>query len=294
MTPRDQGSSTSCLPTAIRPATVCRRPRPNGWSPCPTAAADFTVFADDAYAIHHLVEPERPAPALLALAREAGNPDRVILFGSTSKVTFASGGLAFTGMNRDNLCATGRSLLAQQSIGPNKVEQWRHVRFLRAYEGGLAGLMRDHCPSAQAQVRLRDRDTRRCARQSQTGALEQPEGWLLHQSRHHRGRSPAGSWNLPAMRGCVTDTIRRHLAGRQGSAQHPTSGSHRRVRPCPMWQTAMQVVVCCIKLASAEHDARYCRWLSVGLRPMIHPHAPMACPLDGFAADRPRDTLGLR
>lgn len=61
-----------------------------------TAARDFTIFADDAYAIHHLVEPQGSEPNLLRLAEAAGNPDRVILFGSTSKVTFASGGLAFT------------------------------------------------------------------------------------------------------------------------------------------------------------------------------------------------------
>jgi len=43
-----------------------------------TAAADFTIFADDAYAVHHLVEPEAPAPNLLALAKAAGAEDRVM------------------------------------------------------------------------------------------------------------------------------------------------------------------------------------------------------------------------
>ncbi|MBX2824395.1 MAG: aminopeptidase [Gammaproteobacteria bacterium] len=109
----------------------------------PTAAPDFTIFADDAYAVHHLVDSPEAAPNLLRLAQEAGNPERVILFGSTSKITFASGGLSFTGMSDRNL-KFWANRLSVQSIGPNKIEQWRHVRFLRQYPGGLEGLMRDH------------------------------------------------------------------------------------------------------------------------------------------------------
>jgi len=109
----------------------------------PTAAADFTIFADDAYAVHHLDDQPQMAPNLLRLAEEAGNPERVIVFGSTSKMTFASGGLSFTGMSEQNL-RHWSSRLSVQSIGPNKIEQWRHVRFLRQYPGGLEGLMRDH------------------------------------------------------------------------------------------------------------------------------------------------------
>lgn len=97
----------------------------------PTAAPDFTVFADDAYAVHHLDEPERPAPSLLRVAEEAGRPDRVIVFASTSKVTFAGAGLAFAAMSRANV-EYWSTLFSAQSIGPNKGEQWRDVRFRRA------------------------------------------------------------------------------------------------------------------------------------------------------------------
>lgn len=107
------------------------------------AAADFTVFADDAYAVHHLLETPTPAPRLLELAKQHGNANRVIVFGSTSKVTFASGGIGFAGMSTDNIAFWSKALFTQ-SIGPNKIEQWRHVRFLREYPGGLSGLMKDH------------------------------------------------------------------------------------------------------------------------------------------------------
>jgi len=107
------------------------------------AAADFTIFADDAYSVHHLDENPVPAPNLLEIAKQSGNQDRVILFGSTSKVTFASGGLGLAGMSTDNIKYWSKALSAQ-TIGPNKAEQWRHVLFLRQYPGGLKGLMKAH------------------------------------------------------------------------------------------------------------------------------------------------------
>lgn len=106
------------------------------------AASDFTIFADDAYRAHHLGEPVRTVN-FVELCAATGRPDRAFVFGSTSKVTFASGGLGFVGTSLDNV-AWLTKLLGAQSIGPNKVEQARHVRFLEGYPGGLAGLMRAH------------------------------------------------------------------------------------------------------------------------------------------------------
>ncbi len=106
------------------------------------AASDFTIFADDAYRAHHLGEPARTVN-LVELCATAGHPDRAFVFGSTSKVTFASGGLGFVGTSPANV-AWLTKLLGAQSIGPNKVEQARHVRFLEGYPGGVEGLMRAH------------------------------------------------------------------------------------------------------------------------------------------------------
>ena len=108
-----------------------------------TAAPDFTIFADNAYAVHHLTDEHIEPLCLLRAAEDAGNPDRVYLFGSTSKVTFASGGLGFMASSVDNLAYIGK-LMGLASIGPNKIEQYRHVRFLQNYPGGLKGLMAGH------------------------------------------------------------------------------------------------------------------------------------------------------
>ncbi|MCA9996241.1 MAG: aminotransferase class I/II-fold pyridoxal phosphate-dependent enzyme [Anaerolineales bacterium] len=109
-----------------------------------TAAPDFTILADDAYAIHHLTNtPAGPPPNLLRACEAAGNPDRAYIFGSTSKITFAGAGVGFMATSIANVAYISK-LLGATSIGPNKIEQYRHVRFLTSYPGGIAGLMREH------------------------------------------------------------------------------------------------------------------------------------------------------
>lgn len=108
------------------------------------AHPEFRIFADDAYRVHHLSQDEQDTPVdLIGLAAEAGQPDRVFVFASTSKITFSGAGLGFVASSGGNIAHLNEYLSAI-SIGPNKIEQWRHVRFLQAYPGGLTGLMADH------------------------------------------------------------------------------------------------------------------------------------------------------
>jgi DNA-binding transcriptional MocR family regulator len=67
----------------------------------------------------------------LGAAKKAGNPTRVILFGSTSKITFASAGVSFVAGSKEMMAWLGE-LMGTQMISPNKVEQYRHVLFLAA------------------------------------------------------------------------------------------------------------------------------------------------------------------
>lgn len=127
----------------------------------PTAVPDFTILADDAYRVHHLAdEPVEPLN-LLRACEEAGHPDRVYLFGSTSKMTFAGGGIGFMATSVANVKHISE-LLAAQTIGPNKIEQYRHVRFLQMYPGGISGLMRAHArilrPKFEAVHRILSRE----------------------------------------------------------------------------------------------------------------------------------------
>jgi aspartate/methionine/tyrosine aminotransferase len=98
------------------------------------ASGDFRIFWDNAYAVHDLEEPGDTLLDLAAACEETGNPDLYYMFASTSKVTFASGGIAALATSPDNLAEITR-LLSLQSIGPDKVNQLRHVAFLRDLDG---------------------------------------------------------------------------------------------------------------------------------------------------------------
>ena len=107
------------------------------------AAPDFTIFADDAYRVHHLTDTPHTPPNLLQACKDAGHPDRVYIFASTSKITFGGAGLGYMASSDANIAYISK-LLGVQSIGPNKIEQYRHVKFLQQYPGGIKGLMKDH------------------------------------------------------------------------------------------------------------------------------------------------------
>jgi DNA-binding transcriptional MocR family regulator len=107
-----------------------------------TAAPDFRIFWDNAYAVHHLTDQPAEIADLLALCREYGNPDRPFVFGSSSKITFAGGGVAFFGSSPANIAWWLERTVAR-SIGPDKINQLRHARFFRDPEG-LRAHMRRH------------------------------------------------------------------------------------------------------------------------------------------------------
>ncbi|WP_030412023.1 aminotransferase class I/II-fold pyridoxal phosphate-dependent enzyme [Streptomyces sp. NRRL S-1448] len=107
----------------------------------PTAAPDFRIFWDNAYAAHHLTDEPVEIADLLAACADAGNPDRAFVFGSTSKITAAGAGVAFFGSSPANVTwLLGHN--AKRSIGPDKVNQLRHVMFLRDADGVRAHMER--------------------------------------------------------------------------------------------------------------------------------------------------------
>lgn len=95
------------------------------------AASDFRIYWDNAYSIHHLYdEPEKQDVILEILdeCRKAGHPDMVYKFISTSKVTFPGSGLAALAASKRNLDDV-RKYMSAQTIGHDKLNQLRHVRF---------------------------------------------------------------------------------------------------------------------------------------------------------------------
>lgn len=101
------------------------------------AAEDFRIFWDDAYTVHILEgEPVVQKNLILACA-EAGHPDRTVAFTSTSKITFPGAGISAVASSREHIAYLCK-LTGIQTIGPDKLNELRHVRFLKDYDGVVA------------------------------------------------------------------------------------------------------------------------------------------------------------
>ncbi|WNV57243.1 aminotransferase class I/II-fold pyridoxal phosphate-dependent enzyme [Oscillospiraceae bacterium NTUH-002-81] len=99
------------------------------------AAEDIRIYWDNAYCIHHLYDDNQvEQPEILAECAKAGNPDMVYKFSSTSKVTFPGSGIAALAASEANLSEI-RKQMTIQTIGHDKLNQLRHVRFFGDIEG---------------------------------------------------------------------------------------------------------------------------------------------------------------
>ena len=95
-----------------------------------TAAPDFRLMWDDAYRFHHLSAKKLEVANILEACAKAGNPDRAIVFASSSKVTWAGSGIAAPAASTANI-AWWTKHAGIRSIGPDKINQLRHVRLLK-------------------------------------------------------------------------------------------------------------------------------------------------------------------
>jgi DNA-binding transcriptional MocR family regulator len=120
-----------CVPKYSNPSgTVYSRETVRRLAAMKTAAPDFRLMWDDAYRFHHLSDEKVVVPSILDACEKAGHPDRAFVFASTSKITFAGAGLAALAASPANFHWWQRHV-SVRSIGPDKVNQLRHVRFLK-------------------------------------------------------------------------------------------------------------------------------------------------------------------
>ena len=101
----------------------------------------FQVFWDNAYSVHDLDEAQ-PLTDIMPIAEQLGSADSIVLFASTSKITLAGAGLSFAGGSMATLDSF-RKRLSIVTIGPDKVNQLRHVRLLKDIDG-IRNLMDKH------------------------------------------------------------------------------------------------------------------------------------------------------
>ena len=105
------------------------------------AAKDFRIYWDNAYAVHDFAQPGEALLSLKTACAKAGNEDLWYMFASTSKVTFAGSGISALAASPANLVEI-KGRLSLQTIGPDKLNQLRHVLFLRDMDGVRAHMQK--------------------------------------------------------------------------------------------------------------------------------------------------------
>jgi DNA-binding transcriptional MocR family regulator len=214
----------------------------------PVAAPDFRIFWDNAYVVHDLYDATDPLDDILPACAQAGNADRVYLFGSTSKISFAGAGVAGMAASAANI-ADIKKHLAFQTIGPDKINQLRHCRYFKDINGVRAH-MRKHAalirPKFEAVISTFEREL---------------GGKGIATWTHPRGGYFV---SLDTQEGCASDVVRRaDVAGVKLTAAGATfpygkDPQNRNIRiaptlpPLEQVSLAMEVVCCCVELASVE------------------------------------------
>jgi aspartate/methionine/tyrosine aminotransferase len=212
------------------------------------AADDFLVFWDNAYAVHDLEFPPPRLASLMALAERSGSTAHMALFGSTSKITYASGGLGFVA-GEETLLNALEQRLATFSIGSDKVNQLRHARF-------LGGRLEDHMGHHAALIKPKF-DAVEEALTRELGGLDIA-----------RWTTPRGGYFVsldtrPGLAGKVAglaDEVGLKLTPPGATFPHGKDPEDRNLRIAPTFaslndvKVAMQILVLCVKLASVENE----------------------------------------
>lgn len=213
------------------------------------AAKDFRIYWDNAYGIHHLYDKNQDyLIEILAECKRAGNPDLVYKFASTSKVTFPGSGIAALATSSNNLDDI-REQMRHQTIGYDKVNQLRHVRYFKDIHG-MVEHMRKHADIIRPKFEMVE-DT-----------FEKNLGGL-----------GIGSWTKPnggyfisfeTMPGCAKEVVNRcRKAGVKLTDAGATFPYHKdpkdsNIRIAPTYppindlKTAAELFTLCVKLVSAQ------------------------------------------
>ena len=215
------------------------------------AAEDFRIFWDNAYCVHHLFDDAAQQDALLDIGvacQEAGTPDRYFKFASTSKITFPGAGIAAFAASPANVAETKR-LMGPQTIGHDKLNQLRHVRFLKDAEG-IAAHMRAHAAIIRPKFELVARKLSEGLAGTGIGSWSNPRGGYFVSFDALEGTA-SRTVTLAKEAGVVMTG-----AGATWPYKRDPHDSNIRIAPTlpPLEELdeAMDVFVCCVKLAAVE------------------------------------------
>ncbi|MBQ6595142.1 MAG: aminotransferase [Clostridia bacterium] len=213
------------------------------------AASDFRIFWDNAYGMHHLYDHRQDyLIEILAECKRAGHPDMVYKFASTSKITFPGSGIASLATSPNNM-EDFKKALRRQTIGHDKVNQLRHVRFFGDIHG-MVEHMRKHAdiirPKFEAVAEILARDL---------------------------GELDVGTWTTPlggyfimfdSLPGCAKDIVARCkkagvvLTGAGATWPYGKDPNDSNIRIAPTYpslpdlKAAMEIFTLCVRISSAE------------------------------------------
>ena len=225
------------------------------------AAEDFRIFWDNAYCVHHLYEDKQDyLIEILMECKKAGNPDMVYKFSSTSKISFPGSGIAAMAASDANL-EDIRSTMRVQTIGHDKVNQLRHVRFFKDIHG-IVEHMKKHADILRPKLRI---IVVTCERVVYSEILEVLEREL--------GGLEIGSWIAPrggyfisfdALDGCAKAIVAKAkeagvvMTGAGATFPYGKDPHDSNIRIAPSYPTpeelavAAEVFVLSVKLASVD------------------------------------------
>ena len=215
------------------------------------AAKDFRIFWDNAYAVHHLYDEEEKQDRILEILGEcekAGNPDMVYEFASTSKISFSGAGVAAIASSQKNLECIRRTM-AIQTIGHDKINQLRHVRYFKNFDG-IREHMRKHAALMRPKFEAVETVLERELSGLEIGTWTKPKGGYFI--------------SFDAMEGCAKAIVAKCreagvvLTGAGATFPYGKDPRDSNIRIAPSFPTpgemqmATDLFVLCVKLVSVE------------------------------------------
>lgn len=214
-------------------------------------AADFRIFWDNAYVIHHLVENPRLVLNIMDECKKNGKENMVYILGSTSKITFSGAGVAAFASSKENLDNIKKTL-GIRTIGYDKINQIRHVRYFKNYEG-LLNHMKKHAaviaPKFDVVVNMLEKEIAPLG----IGTWTKPDGGYFV--------------SFDSLPGCAKRIVTLckeagvTLTGAGAAFPYGKDPEDKNIRIAPTYptidelQTAMEIFCLSVKIASAELNA---------------------------------------
>jgi DNA-binding transcriptional MocR family regulator len=212
------------------------------------AAKDFVIMWDNAYMAHELYDDAPDVKNILTACKEAGNPDRALIFGSTSKITFPGAGVAFMAASEANI-KNAVKYISMQTIGPDKMNQYSHYEFLKN-AANIKEHMKKHAEILKPKFELVIKYFKDNFSDTDLISWSEPKGGYFI--------------SLNVMSGCAKRTV--ELCKKAGLILTPAGSTYplklddldRNIRIAPTLppieelDKACQILVCCIKIAMYE------------------------------------------